>query len=827
MPFPWKPGDALTSADLDAAFTARDAAINAEAQARASADSTLAASIPALATNPPVMDGVQATGVSARAAKEDHVHASDTSRAPVVHTHAASDITTGIIAPARLGTGTATSGTVLYGDGTYKAPPGATGGASVGTATPQPLAATALAGSAVAASREDHVHQLPYALLSTSTNPGTGTGSAVIGVAQLAARADHGHATDLSILATTGTPGANSGTGSLGVANLAARADHVHPNTAPALANTAGGVLSVSGIAGSAATVSRSDHSHPTTGLATLASGVVPLSQLDISAIAAAIAALNTTKPAESADGSSLTTTTGTLVDSYGTTYQLVATNGGQIQEKAFGASGFTTDPVTSNVNLVLLYGHSVYQRNTAGSWYVKARNGQVGGTGINNYNPSSDPRPVVNSPRPSGSVYRIADMTQLFGFNLYPSTTGVSQGSGDGSTDGIVACLQYIAPKLTGLSMSHRLYANDASPQAAFANAVCTAMPNTRFAITQDCGVLDPTETVLLAKLSQTSGSNFNLWVVEGQNEPNNTQFGNFSVSQVLGSVASKSGYLSLSSQIKGLNAGIKVAAPSIIQAGYPDATITSGYWGSSLSAMIAASDYGNFHNYSNSGNYTVDSTYRINGVSQEMGGLPVLQSEWDAILYQGNTANATYALQAYYTVLALVDGYVRYPLMASLMQWTLYGYYDDGGNYYAGDGNTTLHIGAFASSSKDPRHEANALRALFTLTTDTGSTLHSFAPTVLPYTTSTLNAGEYTALYQNSLGTYFLMVYRIGDTLDATVHNITITFTGAKPSKVEDFSLTWVNTSNVVADQTVTGPVSSITTALRTEVRMLRITM
>lgn len=44
------------------------------------------------------------------------------------HTHAASDITSGLIATARLGTGTANSTTVLYGDQTYKTPPtGVTG----------------------------------------------------------------------------------------------------------------------------------------------------------------------------------------------------------------------------------------------------------------------------------------------------------------------------------------------------------------------------------------------------------------------------------------------------------------------------------------------------------------------------------------------------------------------------------------------------------------------------------------------------------------------------------------------------------------------------
>lgn len=53
----------------------------------------------------PSMDGTATIGTATAYARADHVHPTDTSRASVVHTHVATDITSGILSQARGGTG--------------------------------------------------------------------------------------------------------------------------------------------------------------------------------------------------------------------------------------------------------------------------------------------------------------------------------------------------------------------------------------------------------------------------------------------------------------------------------------------------------------------------------------------------------------------------------------------------------------------------------------------------------------------------------------------------------------------------------------------------
>lgn len=78
--------------------------------------------LPSPATATPNMDGTASKGSSSKYALEDHVHPTDTSRAPVSHSHDASDIASGTLDSARLptvpltkgGTGQTTAAKGLY-----------------------------------------------------------------------------------------------------------------------------------------------------------------------------------------------------------------------------------------------------------------------------------------------------------------------------------------------------------------------------------------------------------------------------------------------------------------------------------------------------------------------------------------------------------------------------------------------------------------------------------------------------------------------------------------------------------------------------------------
>lgn len=89
-------------ADAATAQAAAEAAQKAADAAKAAADGKVGVTY---STTAPVMDGTASAGQAATVARSDHVHPTDTSRAAASHKHAATDITSGVLAVAQGGTG--------------------------------------------------------------------------------------------------------------------------------------------------------------------------------------------------------------------------------------------------------------------------------------------------------------------------------------------------------------------------------------------------------------------------------------------------------------------------------------------------------------------------------------------------------------------------------------------------------------------------------------------------------------------------------------------------------------------------------------------------
>lgn len=102
-------------------FTGTPAAPTVAADTNTTQLATTAFVVGQAASVAPVMNGTVAVGTSLRYARQDHVHASDTSRAASSHTHAATDVNSGTLAIAQVPTGT-TGTTVALGNHTHTAP---------------------------------------------------------------------------------------------------------------------------------------------------------------------------------------------------------------------------------------------------------------------------------------------------------------------------------------------------------------------------------------------------------------------------------------------------------------------------------------------------------------------------------------------------------------------------------------------------------------------------------------------------------------------------------------------------------------------------------
>jgi hypothetical protein len=189
----------------------------------------------------PLMDGVAAAGVSALYSRGDHVHPSDTSRAPLA--------SPGL-------TGTPTAPTAGAGVSTTQIATTAFVGGAIGALAPIPLPSTvnpsmdgvAAPGASTLYSRGDHVHpsdtsRAPLASPTFTGTPAAPTATAGTSTTQLATTAFVGSAiTAANVPGPSNAAPAMDSAAAPGVAITYSRGDHVHPSDTSKLA-LAGGTM--------------------------------------------------------------------------------------------------------------------------------------------------------------------------------------------------------------------------------------------------------------------------------------------------------------------------------------------------------------------------------------------------------------------------------------------------------------------------------------------------------------------------------------------------------------------------------------------------------
>lgn len=183
------------------------------------------AAIPAPSSTTPLMDGTAAIGTGTTYARADHVHPTDTSRAPL-----ASPTFTGVPAAptATVGTNTTQLATTAFVQAALPAVP-------VASSTTPLMDGTGAVGTGTTWARADHVHPSDTSRLALAG--GTMTGAIAMGSNKITGLANGTLATDAaafgqipSVPAASSTTPLMDGTAAVGTGTTWARADHVHPS---------------------------------------------------------------------------------------------------------------------------------------------------------------------------------------------------------------------------------------------------------------------------------------------------------------------------------------------------------------------------------------------------------------------------------------------------------------------------------------------------------------------------------------------------------------------------------------------------------------------
>ncbi len=408
----------------------------------------------------------------------------------------------------------------------------------------------------------------------------------------------------------------------------------------------------------------------------------------------------------------------------------------------------------------------------------------------------------------PTGvTALRIADLMEIFGANVY--SNGQDGASGE-TVAGLTAASQYLVGD-SGLTMLFRGYVGAASDYSTFGPNVFAAT-GSQFTLAMGIGdTPDPSGVITLAKASARPGG----WVrfIEGGNEPNT-----FGAAYQTG-VAPATELAALQQIYAAVHPlGIPVAAPSVVgsYAGI------AGYWGSSLSGAVAATDVYNTHLYPNHGGPNGGDQlhdWSVAVSTMDWSAKRGIVTEWQPVLYnQKATDDATCA---YWTPIMLLSGFVDFQIEA-IVWWGLFDYT-----------GFSPHVGLFADTAQHPYPAANALKAMYGLTGDKGPAKHTFTPGKLDVTVTGLPAGanayaggRYAVFQSSSPGTFFVFVWNEQDALaTGTTSPVKVTFNAGPMAKVVDYSLTNPASASPTPKQTLTD-VSQVSLDLTTEVRLLQVT-
>lgn len=429
----------------------------------------------------------------------------------------------------------------------------------------------------------------------------------------------------------------------------------------------------------------------------------------------------------------------------------------------------------------------------------------------------------IVPSTPPATGVqaHRIADLLMKFGVNTFSNTSPTLNQWGawpaDYTSASVIAGLNWLTAG-SGLTIQVREYhrANYRSWQEPWCIAVHAATGAMfTLAPASSEGVATASSIVSMAAASALSASP---WVaqVEGNNEPN-TDFGSGTMPTAT--------VLDVQHIIATAPASIKVAGPSVVFGlPVPEGYITPAYLSAAQMTDIKAnSGSANAHLYPPDQVDQEDGANRggimrdvVAGMKAAYGDKPITITEWHSTLFGSHGHNLDPVYDSYYCVCFLlsafrenIDGYFWFALL---------------------DFGTTYMSGLFPKTGGiAPRPVANTIRALFTLTGDTGATKRTFVPGYLDYTVDGLtsvpglpNAGGQHMLFQNSGGTFFLFVWNAQSTPEGATTVVTVRF-GKSVTKVEDYKVSGATPTAIV--QTLNNATLAVV-PLNGSVHLLRIT-